>query len=169
MRHLAFLAIVSFGHKCHALWCMAPVCWSDNLDTCAATVYEAVLEGMDWFILNPQVPAGFIRRLWFYRLCRKAGIDKQTAYEVCATARAEHTRGSCLAYVHLNRLLNATSKFSYKIIARAKFHFVAELVSDSGIRACWSAREDFSQSSLPSIRNTYGGLAHSAKQQATLI
>ncbi|XP_059056926.1 uncharacterized protein LOC131850642 [Achroia grisella] len=147
---------------------------SEDVDTCTAAVTEVILAGMECFIPNLLVASGAKKRPWFNRSCREARQAKETAYQAWTTARSNRDVGVSDA----RRNLNAASRFSKRVIARAKFDFVSKIGErlarhPSGSRAFWSlakaAEGNFSQSSLPPLRKPDDNLAHSAKEKADLL
>ncbi|XP_052750997.1 uncharacterized protein LOC128200723 [Galleria mellonella] len=147
---------------------------SHDPNDCAIAVSEAIIEGMKLFIPNPLVAMGSKKRPWFNRSCKKARFAQQAAYKAWTTARTN----SDPEISDAKRKLNAASRSSKRVIARAKFEFVGRIGRrlsslPSGNRAFWSlakaAQGNFCQSSFPPLRKPNGNLAYSAKEKADLF
>ncbi|CAG4993662.1 unnamed protein product [Colias eurytheme] len=151
------------------------VCFSsDDPNTCADSVADVILQGMELFIPSSVVPVGGRTKPWFNRSCIKASHCKQERFQAWHQAQAL----SDPSVKSLKKKYNSASRAYKKEIAMAKANYIKRLGQrlarlPSGTRAFWSLskaiQNNFSRSSFPPMRKGDNALAHSAKDKADLL
>ncbi|XP_045500113.1 uncharacterized protein LOC123697614 [Colias croceus] len=151
------------------------VCFSaEDPSTCADSVADVILQGMELFIPNSVVPIGGKSQPWFGHSCKTASRRKRDCYQAWANALVSSDPDART----LKRELNSASRSFKRAIARAKSEHIAKLGEKlarlpSGTRAFWALAKavqgNFCRPSLPSLRMENDLLAHTAKEKADLL